>query len=208
MQNANCSRNCGSRRTGRGNDGSAKSPSGKSGDFSLPWKAPTTKTRFPHSHRPGDCYTFSESNPERSFPPPPSHPPLQAHPSIGKVKSCLSTLSAEGGWGADGVSRGGDRPFWAFAGEGARATRVKAEDTWRLNRSGEPLRHRKAQDRPAHSSPDSSQINFICLGAALVIRTRSTRRSAESDYCAGTCILRRIALAARLLRCTNRPDFL
>src|ERR1035437_4593990 len=31
-------------------------PNPKSGDFSLPWKTQKTKTRFPHSHRPGyDC---------------------------------------------------------------------------------------------------------------------------------------------------------
>src|ERR1019366_8901187 len=43
-------------------------PKTKSGDFSLPWKAQKTKTRFPHSHRPGyDCQIGSESKPERSF---------------------------------------------------------------------------------------------------------------------------------------------
>lgn len=28
-------------------------PTPRAGDYSLPWKAQTTKARFPHSHRPG-----------------------------------------------------------------------------------------------------------------------------------------------------------
>jgi hypothetical protein len=34
--------------------------------------------------RPDGCYTLSESNPERSFPPPPPRLSPQAHPSIRK----------------------------------------------------------------------------------------------------------------------------
>src|ERR1019366_7294576 len=71
-------------------------PKTKSGDFSLPWKAQKTKARFPHSHRPGyGCYTFSESNPRKELPPPPSRlfPRLilrlekTARPAKARVKS-------------------------------------------------------------------------------------------------------------------------
>jgi hypothetical protein len=40
--------------------------------------------RFPHSHRPGDCYYFKKSNPKGTNPSTRSSFSLQAHPSIGK----------------------------------------------------------------------------------------------------------------------------
>lgn len=78
----------------RGNDGTGKSPKGKSGDFPLPWKAQRSALpTFPPPRR--LLHSLRKPNPERSFPPPLFRLPFRLILRLektgkGKCNRCLS----------------------------------------------------------------------------------------------------------------------